>query len=43
MYIKYDVKNYENRALTSIRIPWEKDLGGKDHAYGVRLELDYTD
>jgi hypothetical protein len=43
MYIKCDGKHYENTALITIRIPWEKDLGGKDHTYGVRLELDYTD
>ena len=34
-------KHHENRTLIKFRIPIDKDLGGKDHSYGVIFELDY--
>jgi len=43
MNTKCDRKPHENRTPIKFRIPIDKDLGGKDHAYGVRFELDNID
>jgi hypothetical protein len=43
MNTKCDMEHDEKRTLIKLRTPKEKDLGGKDHAYGVRFELDCID